>query len=418
MAGTAGLYSLGGQPFISNYGTRNTFLGSNAGNLTLTVGSATDNTFVGSFAGNAVTTGNQNTFVGSSAGSLVTTSSGNTALGFQALSASNQASCTAIGYNALAALNTGSACTALGYSAFAAGQGIDDVYIGADAGGTATSSRSCVCIGYQAGLNMNTGTAGGNGRNIAIGTQAMGFSAGITGAQNTVVGFQGMASLTSGATNSCYGANSGGNITTGTDNCIFGYFAGEQLVTGNENTILGRQAGFNYTGAETGNILLGYNVLGTLGENTTTRIGVQGTQTKCVIAGIRGVTTGNADAIAVLVDSAGQLGTVSSSLRYKENIDDMDDASDALYKLRPVVFNYKADETKRMQYGLIAEEVEEAMPRLVVYNEDGAPESVKYHDISVLLLNEIQKLNARISDLESCRIPRKRHMSTCKECNL
>jgi hypothetical protein len=39
------------------------------------------------------------------------------------------------------------------------------------------------------------------------------------------------------------------------------------------------------------------------------------------------VTTGSANAVNVLIDSSGQLGTVASSIRYKEDIADMGDAS-------------------------------------------------------------------------------------------
>ena len=83
---------------------------------------------------------------------------------------------------------------------------------------------------------------------------------------------------------------------------------------------------------------------------------------KAFIAGIRGVTTGNANAIAVLVDSAGQLGTVSSSMKFKNNIQNMAADSAAIYKLRPVTFVYNSDETNARQYGLIAEEVEGERP--------------------------------------------------------
>jgi hypothetical protein len=79
------------------------------------------------------------------------------------------------------------------------------------------------------------------------------------------------------------------------------------------------------------------------------------------------VTTVNADAIAVLIDSAGQLGTTSSSIRYKENVENISDAElDIVHKLRPVSFNYKTHPHKR-SLGLIAEEVEEIDPSLCVY---------------------------------------------------
>ncbi len=69
-------------------------------------------------------------------------------------------------------------------------------------------------------------------------------------------------------------------------------------------------------------------------------------------------------------------------------------------ELRPVTFNYKTHPGKK-SFGLIAEEVLPIMPELVAYNIDGEVESVKYHDIAVMLLNEVQKLNKRIDDLEN-----------------
>jgi hypothetical protein len=69
-------------------------------------------------------------------------------------------------------------------------------------------------------------------------------------------------------------------------------------------------------------------------------------------------------------------------------------ASERLYQLRPVTFRYKqpeADGQKPIQVGLIAEDVAAVMPELVVYNQDGQPESVAYHLLPTLLLNEVQK---------------------------
>jgi len=112
------------------------------------------------------------------------------------------------------------------------------------------------------------------------------------------------------------------------------------------------------------------------------------------------VTTGNANAIPVLVDSAGQLGTVSSSRRFKKDIADMGELTERLLELRPVVFRYKQEQTLPdrsevpMEYGLIAEEVAEIFPDLVVYDEEGEPFTVKYHMLSSMLLNEMKKSNA------------------------
>ncbi len=178
-----------------------------------------------------------------------------------------------------------------------------------------------------------------------------------------------------------------------------------RLTTGNNNNCLGQAAGFNYTSSESNNILIGDGVSGTTGESNVCRIGLStGTGTSQVnqtfIAGIRGTTTVNANAIAVLIDSAGQLGTVSSSIRYKENVQDMGDDSSPIMDLRPVTFNY-ISHPEIKAFGLIAEEVLPIMPELVAYNSDGEVESVKYQDIAVMLLNEVQKLTKRIEALEA-----------------
>jgi trimeric autotransporter adhesin len=72
----------------------------------------------------------------------------------------------------------------------------------------------------------------------------------------------------------------------------------------------------------------------------------------------------------------------------------MADASERLLKLRPVTFRYKqpnARGAKPIPYGLIAEEVAEVFPELVLLNKDGQPETVAYHVLPALLLNEYQK---------------------------
>src|SRR5207245_11459298 len=112
-----------------------------------------------------------------------------------------------------------------------------------------------------------------------------------------------------------------------------------------------------------------------------------------------GVTTTNADAVAVLIDSAGQLGTVSSSRRYKFDINDMAGATDGLMRLRPVTFRYLAHgDNAPLQYGLIAEEVAEVYPELVAPNKDGEVETVMYQFLAPMLLNEVQKQHRQIED--------------------
>jgi hypothetical protein len=160
--------------------------------------------------------------------------------------------------------------------------------------------------------------------------------------------------------------------STGDGNIALGDHAGSQATTGNHNIFIGHA--------------------GQSADSTTMRLGSG--QTKTFVAGIRGRTTGVSNAITVLIDSNGQLGTTSSSRRYKQDIYDMDEASSGLLQLRPVTFRYKeayADGSKPIQYGLIAEDVAKVYPDLVVYNADGEVETVQYRKLVTMLLNELQK---------------------------
>jgi uncharacterized coiled-coil protein SlyX len=118
----------------------------------------------------------------------------------------------------------------------------------------------------------------------------------------------------------------------------------------------------------------------------------------CFIGNIRGVTTANANATSVLIDSAGQLGTLSSSRRFKKEIKPMDKTNEAIFALRPVAFHYKKDNTSMPQFGLIAEEVAEVNPDLVVRDEIY---TVRYEAVNAMLLNEFLKEHRKVEELNS-----------------
>ena len=64
----------------------------------------------------------------------------------------------------------------------------------------------------------------------------------------------------------------------------------------------------------------------------------------------------------------------------------MDTASEALLALKPVSFHYKSDNTKTPQFGLIAEDVADVNPDLVVRDENG-----QIYTVNAMLLNEFLK---------------------------
>jgi hypothetical protein len=264
------------------------------------------------------------------------------------------------------------------------------------------------------GLNAGNFTMTGDG-NTAVGASAL-FS-NTTGFQNTAIGVRALQETTMGDNNTAVGDQALLGNTQGNANTAIGENALYSNTTGNFNIALGTIAGFYTTGSN--NICIGNT--GVTAESGTIRIGTAGTQTATFLAGITGAAV---TGVPVLVSSSGQLGVASSSRSVKEDIREIAGESDGLMKLRPVAFRYKPqiDPTGLAQYGLIAEEVAGVYPDLVTYDRDGQPETVRYHLVNALLLNEAQKqhrtlevqeitieqqkaeiegLNARLSRLEA-----------------
>lgn len=215
-----------------------------------------------------------------------------------------------------------------------------------------------------------------------------------TAVNNVGVGKNTLSGLTTGVSNVAVGAGTGAlsAITTGSRNIAIGTGSADGLITGDsDNIIIG--SGNSATGGISNNLIIG-NATGTGNGNLN----------KATICGITGKTS--AAGVAVLVNASNVLGTTTSSRVFKDNIQDMGSASDIIYKMRPVTFTYKKnvlvdrEDTDVLQYGLIAEELEEFAPELVAYKKDGSPYAVRYHFIHNMLINEIQRLNKRIEVLE------------------
>ncbi|MFY9826873.1 MAG: tail fiber domain-containing protein [Thermoanaerobaculia bacterium] len=291
-------------------------------------------------------------YLGTGAGNPgVSTGDRNTALGETALASNTSGSDnTAVGSDACYSTTSGSANTGVGsFVLFSNTTGIANAALGASA------------------LNANTtGSA-----NSALGTDSLNDNT--TGGSNTAAGFDALFANTTGSNNTALGANALGN-STGSGNIAVGASAGINIGSGSNNIDIGNHAPGN--------------------ESNTIRIG-SSTQTAAFLAGVNGVTVSSGS--EVFVDSNGQLGTVTSSIRFKEDVDDMGDASGNLMKLRPVTFHYKAgfdDGSHLLQYGLVAEEVAKVYPALVQYDAKGQPLTVRYHWINAMLLNEVQKQHA------------------------
>ena len=279
---------------------------------------------------------------------------------------------TVVGAGAGQSLAGGNGSTAIGGSALAA----------------ATGFTVNTAVGWNA-LQLTTSSL-----STAVGAEAL--TANVTGVANTAVGDQALRANVAGSQNVAAGT-SALIASTGTGNVGVGNWVLGQMTSGDHNIAIGDNAGFSLTSGSN-NIYVG-SAGGTATESGTIRIG-GGLQSRAFVRGVRGVTTANNDAVTVVVDSFGQLGTVSSSAKTKFDIQDLPaDVTDAVSRLRPVSFRYKqpfADGSTPVQYGLIAEEVEQVLPELVAYDEHGDPATVKYHVLPSLLLAEVQRLQSAL----------------------
>jgi hypothetical protein len=319
---------------------------------------------------------------------------------------------TAAGDHALQALTLGLGNTAIGtFSLFSVTTGNFNTALGAGALDLNTADSN-TATGAAALLFNTTGT-----ENTANGTAALEFNA--TGSQNTANGAfalfnniegnlntangdQALFNNTTGFRNTANGASALSNNTIGVQNTALGSEALLSNTTGNFNTAIGHNALANNT-TGSNNLVLGSNGGGITTANGVTCIASFGgnVTSSCFIGQVRGKTTHNANAIPVVIDSADQLGTVSSSRRFKKEIKLMDSASEAILALKPVTFHYKSDETNTPQYGLIAEEVAEVSPDLVVSDDKGEIYTVRYDAVNAMLLNEFLKEHRRVQKQEA-----------------
>jgi hypothetical protein len=364
-----------------------------------------------------------------------------TALGYQALRSNTIGSQnTATGSQALYSNTTGSFNTATGDAAlFRNTTGNRNTANGYDALFNTTTGLDNTATGFNALLNNTTG-----GQNTAVGAQAL--YSNTEGQANTANGFQALYSNTTGVLNEAFGdgvlfSNTVGirnlglgtaalySLTNGDSNTAVGNASLLNSYTVNFNTAVGRRALYRCQGDQ--NIGLGFfagsnlndgsanNIyIGNVGpvpigaESNTIRIGTQTpsiatignppveshtlpAHTATFIAGISGTAVVGD---TVVVDGNGQLGTVASSARFKKEIKPMDKTSEAILALKPVSFQYKSDSKGTPQFGLIAEEVANVNPDLVVRDRNGEIYSVRYEAVNAMLLNEFLKEHRTVQE--------------------
>ena len=348
----------------------------------------------------------KNTFLGDDAFISNTGTSYNVAIGFEALMKSDYNSeNTAVGAYALysdSGLLGGNRNTATGAYALYSNSGLSkgsygswNTATGYDALYSNTDGYYNMANGSYA-LYSNTtaynNTANGSyalysnttaNNNTADGSGAL--RSNTTGYQNTATGVSALGSNVTGNRNVAEGVSALWTNKFGDFNTAVGFQALYQN-SGSNNVALGFNAGTNLT-TGSGNVCIGYSVLGVAGESNTTRIS--------------NIYYSVASGRPVYINSDGKIGTLVSSRRFKEQIKPMDKASEAILALKPVSFQYRKEIEPNggIMFGLIAEDVEKADPDLVTRNDKGEPETVRYEAVNAMLLNEFLKEHRKVDDL-------------------
>jgi hypothetical protein len=260
-----------------------------------------------------------------------------------------------------------------------------------------TTGQGNTAVGW---FSLSSSTDGSFNTGVGAGTLALNI-----GDQNTASGVAALLLNTTGSFNTANGALALSNNTEGGFNTATGEAALFLNTTGNSNTATGAGALPNNTSGG-GNIALGADAAVSITTaNNVICIGLPGqnVSNSCYIGQIFGATSSGGT--AVFINSDGKLGTTTSSRRFKEEIKPMEQASEALFALKPVAFRYKKgiDPQGIPQFGLVAEEVEAVNPDLVVRDADEKAYTVRYDQVNAMLLNEFLKEHKRVEEL-NCRL--------------
>ena len=319
---------------------------------------------------------------------------------------------TAEGQNALFSLTTGGFNTAVGFLSLKSNaEASFNTAIGA---GTLLSNTADQNTATGAGALLSNTTGFQNTSNGAF----VLFS-NTTGASNTAIGAGVLLNNLIGDANTAGGAFALANNTAGNNNTALGVAALQDNTTGNNNTAIGFGALFTNISGDNNVALGNFAANQVTTANNVICIGTAGQNEddSCFIGNI--FDKASSGGIAVFVNSSGKLGTTTSSRRFKDSIKRMENASEAVFALKPVTFRYKNDPTHMPQFGLIAEEVADVSPDLVVRDKEGKPYTVRYDAVNAMLLNEflkehkkVQEQQATITELKSTVAQQQNEMET------
>lgn len=374
--GTAnGNLFIGGLTPLASLGTaENTFVGTLAGGKFS--GAAASNTAFGLDAcgtGGSTPTGSFNACLGRNAGRNISGAAArNTLVGDSAAG------------NEIPNNLSGSDNTVVGSGGQALTSGNLNVFVGNLAGGANSTATGSVLIGYAAGQNLTNGFA-------------------------TYVGFE--AGLNSTANNTAIGASAGSSIINGGGNVILGNsVASTTLTSGNNNIVIGSGASCDTAGASDSNTITICGGAGAIIHSTgdatpaTSITTVTGTLSVAALANSATTSSVCYNTATGALTYDGTIGTCNtSSIRFKHDIQSLiksePDPLSAVMRMQPISFYYNDDmHTSGEQISLLAENLAAIDPRLVSYDNEGKPRSLRIFAIIGYLTAAIQQQQKQIDN--------------------
>ncbi len=337
-------------------GVRNTFIGSNTGE-TNTTGS--DNIFIGNQTGQMSTVGEYNTFLGSLSGWKNAAGSHNTFIG------------NSTGPN----LVSGSYNVFLGsYAGGNSTEGTQNVFLGY-AAGAQNSASSSIFIGYEAGRDET------NGNRLYIENSSLGKNSALIYGEfdNDILVFNANVGIgtTTPNTKLHVSGNAGVLSLEGTDHCFISYYP--------DGAVAGRKGYVGYTGAGLDNLTIANEIAGA------------GIELAPGTGGYVKITTlSSGSGTNLVVDVNGNIMKSSSDISLKSNILPLQNSLDKLLKLQGVNFTWLNDNSNTVDVGFIAQEVEKVVPELIVKDNNDGLLSVKYPNLTALLVEAVKEQQAMI----------------------
>jgi trimeric autotransporter adhesin len=313
--------------------------------------------------------------------------------------------------------------------------GPNNSFFGRNAGSSNTGGSDNSFFGNSAGrdntlgsrnsyFGLAAGRSGDDGNDNAI----FGYTAGLLneGNDNSLFGSVAGSQNTIGNGNSFFGKEAGAGNTIGGGNSFFGHRAGSANKTGNTNSFFGANAGDTNVSGSNNTLIGNSSDVGSSNLENATAIGAGAvvTTSNTVVLGTNDddvrvpgslivVQLGTAGSTDVCRNASNFLSTCSSSLRYKNHVQPFTGGLNLINRLRPITFNWIDSDARDVGFG--AEDVEKVDPLLVVYDQNGRVEGVKYKQLTAVLVNAIREQQARAEKQDQQIAEQKRQIEALKK---